>query len=98
MVFSKLWLCDRGGVTVQLPEPACFVRGCVHFIGPVTIHNRITIVCDAFPQGIPREILDGEDLHLEPVEGDRGVQFEADPTAKFVWQQDELAELLATAE
>jgi hypothetical protein len=83
---------------VQLPEPACFVRGCVHFGGPTEVDGRITIVCEAFPQGIPQEILDGEDLHLEPVEGDNGIQFEADQSARFVGSADELAELLSTAE
>ena len=33
--------------------------------------------CDAFPGGIPEEILTGEFLHIRPFEGDKGIQFEA---------------------
>jgi hypothetical protein len=32
--------------------------------------------CKAFPDGIPNVIAYGEDLHLEPFEGDNGIQFE----------------------
>lgn len=34
------------------------------------------VTCDAFPDGIPDEIAYGDDLHLRPVLGDRGLQFE----------------------
>ena len=32
--------------------------------------------CAAFPDGVPREFLSGEKLHVAPVEGDHGIQFE----------------------
>ena len=32
--------------------------------------------CDAFPEGIPVTVVQGIDSHLEPLEGDNGVQFE----------------------
>ena len=32
--------------------------------------------CDAYPNGIPIEILTGEHDHTEPYEGDHGIQFE----------------------
>jgi hypothetical protein len=34
--------------------------------------------CDAFPFGIPDEILDGVADHRKPVEGDHGIRFEND--------------------
>jgi len=37
--------------------------------------------CDAFPNGIPAEILTGEFDHREPHEGDNGLRFDAvDPS------------------
>ena len=32
--------------------------------------------CTAFPQGIPDEILDGENLHTKPFKGDNGIRYE----------------------
>jgi hypothetical protein len=32
--------------------------------------------CRAFPNGIPREILNGENDHHAPVAGDQGIQYE----------------------
>lgn len=34
--------------------------------------------CAAFPDGIPRKILKGEDQHRKPVRGDNGIQYEAE--------------------
>ena len=44
------------------------------------LHRRRDITCDAFPDGIPDEILDMEDDHLESFEGDNGIQFEPRPS------------------
>lgn len=46
---------------------------CVHAreIEPVT--------CAAFPDGIPEEILEGENDHTAPVPGDHGVRFTPKP-------------------
>jgi len=46
-------------------------------VGATAAENgRIALTCKAFPKRIPQEILDGKNLHLKPVEGDHGIQFE----------------------
>jgi hypothetical protein len=63
----------------MLQEPRCSKRKCAHFIGPHqpdgTEESEVNI-CRAFPDGIPPAIAYGDDLHLKPVEGDHGIQFE----------------------
>jgi hypothetical protein len=34
-----------------------------------------TTTCDAFPNGIPDEMLTGENKHTRPEKGDNGIQF-----------------------
>jgi len=34
------------------------------------------IICEAFPDGIPEDILRGEFIHILPYEGDSGIIFE----------------------
>jgi len=38
--------------------------------------------CEAFPDGIPHQILSGEVSHFENVDGDRGIKFEGKPKKK----------------
>jgi hypothetical protein len=38
--------------------------------------NDRPATCSAFPKGIPEQIWQGRDEHRQPVEGDRGIQFE----------------------
>lgn len=44
---------------------------CQHFAGDSLQHT-----CDAFPDGIPREIWEGRHLHNRPYPGDTGIGFE----------------------
>ena len=41
------------------------------------VHYRGVDTCEAFPYGIPLEIISGENTHRAPVEGDHGIQYEA---------------------
>lgn len=42
-------------------------------------HKRPAGKCDAFPEGIPREILFNRVDHRKPYPGDNGIQWEAKP-------------------
>jgi hypothetical protein len=44
---------------------------------PVCKHYLNLFECEAFPEGIPDEILSGEVDHTEPYPGDNGIRFEA---------------------
>ena len=48
-------------------EPLCF--SCAHFNEDGT--------CKAYPDGIPIELLFGEVNHIQPYEGDNGIQYKA---------------------
>ena len=48
--------------------PKCFERECAHFIGVEQLdgtEETETIICKAYPEGIPADITYGNDLHLE---------------------------------
>lgn len=54
--------------------------------------RRSGLQCEAFPNGIPQDMLTAGGDHHEPREGDHGLQFEQAPTreareALSVWQQ-----------
>lgn len=55
-------------MTTTLP-PICL--WCVHFD-----REESMTTCDAFPDGIPQDILTASADHMEPREGDHGIQFE----------------------
>lgn len=44
-------------------------NGCIHF-------HKHSGGCDAFPEGIPKEIILGKHDHHYPYEGDHGILFE----------------------
>ena len=39
--------------------------------------------CDAFPSGIPDEVYNNTLDHRQPVDGDRGIRFDAKPGDEF---------------
>lgn len=49
--------------------------GVVGICGSCTHQGENPFTCDAFPDGIPTEILIGEVDHTTPYKGDRGIQF-----------------------
>ena len=63
----------------MLAAPNCWKRKCKNYTGviqPDGTEMSETNACKAFPTGIPNVIAYGENLHLEPFEGDNGIQFE----------------------
>jgi len=50
-------------------------------------HIRANWTCDAYPRGMPRDIIQGFE-HRTPYKGDRGIQFEQrgpdDPVPEFI--------------
>lgn len=50
-------------------RPLCAT--CEHF----HTENKESNTCDAFPDGIPWEIIKGKVDHREPYEGDNGIQY-----------------------
>jgi len=49
----------------------CEIRECVHFIGI----KKGKLICRAFPEEIPNEIVYGTNKHINPYKGDHGIQF-----------------------
>ncbi|MHB9146654.1 MAG: hypothetical protein ACYC5Y_15165 [Symbiobacteriia bacterium] len=45
------------------------------------------LVCTAFPDGIPMEIVLAGTDHTKPHEGDHGLQFDGDPIALERWRE-----------
>lgn len=63
----------------MLFEPKCRKRMCMHYLGtiqPDGTELSECIACEAFPEGIPREIAYGDNDHTKPFPGDNGIQYE----------------------
>ena len=58
-----------GDTVVQISEQC---TKCVHFL-----NSKGGFTCNAFPKGIPLEIIRGDIDHLKPFPGDNGIQYEA---------------------
>lgn len=60
----RLRMSDPGGFVILTPCARCARRD-----------PEDSLVCQAFPDGIPQAILAGENQHTAPFPGDRGLQF-----------------------
>ena len=68
---------------MSMEQPECSKRECKHwveageFIDPLDEGVEGTVpVCRAFLKGIPDDVAWGDNLHLRPIKGDHGIQFE----------------------
>ena len=63
----------------MIKRPKCHKRKCIHFGGVKRLKSSEeseVVFCSAFPEGIPEDIIDGDNLHTDPVKGDNGIQYE----------------------
>lgn len=67
----------------MLAKPNCFIRNCIHYQGITWFGDTEETednFCNAFPEGIPEEIAYGDNLHLEPLKGQKNdIVFEKIP-------------------
>lgn len=56
-------------------KSACQKRGCQRFLGVTLENGQPVFICEAFPSGIPLDIVTGENDHTQPVEGDDGILY-----------------------
>jgi hypothetical protein len=63
-----------------IERPRCDIRECRFFRGTKQLvegdESTEVVWCNAFFDGIPDEIAYGNNLHLQPVKGDNGLQYE----------------------
>ena len=64
----------------MLKEPIpCSKLKCRHYHGvtqPDGTEATEVDICTAFPKGIPVEIAQGKNMHVDPYPGDHGIQYE----------------------
>jgi hypothetical protein len=64
----------------MLAPAKCEERKCKSFIGvsqPDGTEDSERYYCKAFPEGIPFEIVFGNNAHTKPFPGDNGIQYES---------------------
>lgn len=73
----------------------CSAYKCKHYMGAYGPPDDPVFVCEAFPKGIPEEILSGSNRHLTSYGGDEGITFEpyAEPAVEMV-SKDVIGEAL----
>jgi hypothetical protein len=54
------------------------------------LRYRGSLECDAFPRGIPEDILTGQADHTKPYEGDSGKRYKAVPGTTLTKSEDEV--------
>lgn len=59
--------------------PTALCMSCLHYRG---VDPQKAHVCEAFPQGIPKQILSWEWDHRYPIPGDHGIQYKLKPGHK----------------
>ncbi|NJL71341.1 MAG: hypothetical protein HC888_06875 [Candidatus Competibacteraceae bacterium] len=60
----------------------------LHFVSTASI-SFLGKLPAAFPKRIPDAILDSKELHIEPIDGDNGIQFKPYPDMKLpTWLSD----------
>lgn len=67
-------------------NPNCNCHRCIYFRYSSAERG---VLCEAFPDGAPIEIVNGEVPHTEPYEGDSGLQFT--PLLRYGLSMDEVA-------
>lgn len=68
---------DDSSLQISMFSQVC--SRCAHF-NDASVFD-VNKSCKAFPKGIPLEIWNGRNPHLQPVEGDNGIQFKLHPEA-----------------
>lgn len=63
---------------IPIPDPP-ICMACIHLNPKDRLRNDTVKKCDAFPKGIPAEILMRGGDHRRPFKGDQGIQFELRP-------------------
>lgn len=61
-------------ISIRMYSPVCAL--CKHFHPESRIADDYTPRCDAFPDGLPMPIWNGENKHTKPYPGDGGILFD----------------------
>jgi hypothetical protein len=69
------------GTESLVVNPYWFCASCKHLDKAAA--ERESLRCNAYPRGIPLDIVFGQTEHDHPLEGDHGIQYELDPDSVF---------------